>query len=544
MAVIMMAAVLYVVGAADPLDQHRVDAAQSTCAPPVPDACLITTATVSTAKVKVNGLVTYAVTAENVGNRPARHTSLVAALPDGTVYAPRRNDGVYDPATRTLRQEVGLLPPGESHTLSYEVRIAPASAATTIATRATAEYDDGAVSTSNEVNTTVDPAADLTLDVTTDPGEVTRYTIATTNEGPSPAAATHVIAALPDGTTAVTASSPDGTCAVTATTAECDYPDLPSGEARSMTVVAVTAPGETPTAPITVTATSPTGDPTPANNTIDVAPTPTKPAADSPSTEPTAGAAATPEPAADVSTAPEPTVDATNAPEPTTGATAASEPTVDAMTTTEPTAGAAIEPTASATATAGPTAAPEPTADAGTEPTSGATTGPSAGSEEAPVDTAASIDAAPASEPAPATAEAPVVLPGPSGTPRAEGPGARQGVAQRDLAAQQAPAPVIIPTTTPLPATAVPVPGVAPQLSAPGTPLPSVPNPTPTVITPPPATVPAREQYWADPLPDPVPFSGSPLATATILGLALLAGGLIVLASLRGRWWPRRTTKS
>ncbi|MEU8813654.1 hypothetical protein [Actinoplanes sp. NPDC048796] len=122
---------------------------------------------------------------------------------------------------------------------------------------------------------------------------------------------------------------------------------------------------------------------------------------------------------------------------------------------------------------------------------------------------------------------------------RAQAPGqAASPATAGQSTAQQAP------TAPALPAT-VPSRGAAPQLSAPATPNPSVPNPTPTVITPPPAVVPTREQrYWADPIPDPVPFSGSPLATASVLGLALLAGGLIVLASLRGRWWPCKAGRS
>ncbi|XVU23816.1 DUF7507 domain-containing protein [Actinoplanes sp. CA-054009] len=217
-------------------------------------ACLVTTMTVATSKAKVNDRLTYAVTTRNAGGNPARSTALTY-LPDA------------EP------KDLGLLRPGESRTFPYEIRVSPTQAGTTLRTRATADYSTSVsgtggtlTSTSNTVGTTIAPAADLTVDATTRPGPVTTYTITTGNRGPSPADAPQVTIALPDGTTGVAAASPEGTCSLTSTTADCSYPSLPPGETRTMTVTAV--PATASPGPITVTASSPTGDLTPSDNVI------------------------------------------------------------------------------------------------------------------------------------------------------------------------------------------------------------------------------------------------------------------------------------
>ncbi|SNY50135.1 conserved repeat domain-containing protein [Paractinoplanes atraurantiacus] len=862
-------------------------------------ACLITTITASPSTAKVNDRLTYAVTARNAGGNPARSTTITS--------------GPHS-------QPVGVLRPGQSHTFSYDVRVAPASAGSTIRTRATAGYstslaalpglDDELTSTSNTVSTEIAPAADLTVDATTSPGDVTTYKITTGNKGPSPATAAQVTAALPDGTTAVSASSPGGTCSLTSTTAECTYPTLPPGETRTMTVTAVSTASSTDE--ITVTASSPTDELTPGDNVIGfdpaqpgAAPPATRPLAlavttstptvepngtasfqatvrnDTPTTAPAtirvhpapglaittgtpdqgtytdgtwtlpglaSGATAhleltaTPLTAgrlsltvsttgtkkkATITAAPSSsslavTVDRPRSPRPydvgalvpfryrltnngtdpldrivvidtlsgpatcpatflaptatmlceappytvtqddvdaagpltnivtaeayapdllffgpitadipivtavpsltvasldgayllrnngnqtlsnvrvtsTTAGRATCTRTVlppGASTTCTPTNPAALTertyaygtaPGATTATAFGPfTTTPRPQS-AGTSPTKpsadngpqdqthpsangeaqgqtsppangeaqGQTSPPANGEAQGqtipPANGEAQGGAAPSSgdetqgqtglpprgqaqgQPEPSSggnAQGQSDPPAGTGTQGQTGPSAggeaqgqtgppagagetpanglgtehprgqaqsqakplpntpaaqsaaqqnaaqqsaaqqsaaqqnvsQQGAAQKNVgqqgaarlgSAQQAPArqapgqqtPMLPAAPAPTATTAVPARGAVPQLGSPSTPDPSVPNPTPTVITPPPAVVPTREQYWADPIPDPVPFSGSPLATATIFGLALLAGGLIVLASLRGRWWPRKAGK-
>ncbi|MFF5081312.1 hypothetical protein ACFY36_30060 [Actinoplanes sp. NPDC000266] len=761
-------------------------------------ACLVTTTTVSKSKAKVKDRLSYVVTTRNAGGNPARSTTITNA-PSAI--------------------EVGILRPGESHTRTYEVRVAPDNAGTTLRTRTTAEYattltgsGDRLTSTSNTVGTEIAPAADLTVDATSEAGPVTTYEITTGNKGPSPAESAQVTAALPDGATAVSATSPGGTCAVTSTTAECSYPTLPPGESRTMTVTAVDSHDD-----VTVTASSTTDELTPRDNVIGFEPSPADtppadrplnltvttstprvardgtasfqatvrndtdaPAAATVRVRPASGLAITagtpdvgaysdgtwtvPEippgaaahldltatalisgplsltvstedkekkatitashdstslaiavegprsPAAAGDTVPfryRLTNDGTepldqiivtdtlsgpaNCPAPTLAPTAtmlcdapsytvtqddvdAGAPLTNIVTAeayaTEPlffgpitadlpivTAAPSLTVTAEATAyrirnsgnqtlsdirlgralcgvttlapgastTCAPSTSTERVYAYGTAP--GAITATAFGPftlaarpdttqpDTTQPDTTQPGPAQPGpaqpgpaqpgpaqpgpaqpgpaqpgpAQPGPAQpgpAQPGPAQPGPAqpgpAQPNAGSPGNGSGSAQSDAtnsgttqpnaagpgatpqnttARQNAPGPSTaqlgatgLGVTQPPPAgpavpaplatTAVPARGALPQLSTPATPDPSVPNPTPTVITPPPAIVPTREQYWADPIPDPVPFSGSPLATASVLGLALLAGGLIVLASLRGRWWPRRPGKS
>ncbi|MFC3735608.1 DUF11 domain-containing protein [Paractinoplanes deccanensis] len=250
-----------------PEDQTRTRFALRAAAPGSVDAvsfgtpaCLVTTTAVSEQKSQVKGLLSYAVTARNAGGNPARRTEIIAGVPDGVTP-------VDAPRARTLRADAGVLEPGASHTLTYQVRIDPEAAGTTIEATATAAYatslagvGERLVSTSNEAGTWVEPAADLTVDLTGDP---TEFTVTTGNEGPSDADEVRVTADLPDGLTAVSATSPQGTCALTSDAVECDYRTLPAGETRELTVTAVGTPGA-----VSVTATSATAELTPTDNTV------------------------------------------------------------------------------------------------------------------------------------------------------------------------------------------------------------------------------------------------------------------------------------
>jgi uncharacterized repeat protein (TIGR01451 family) len=192
---------------------------------------------------------------------------------------------------------------------------------------------------------------------------------------------------------------------------------------------------------------------------------------------------------------------------------------------TEEQAGSPSTPTHSTEAPGGSTDAPGTSTDA------------PVGSTSAPADNIPSGGSAipPAPRPTKPVADGPVL--GPEGIPDVT---SRQGAAAPAEAVAPAPA-------APAPTAKAPIPGAAPKLNAtlPPTPDPSVPNPTPLVVTPPAAIVPERAHVWADALPEPAPpISGSALASLGVLGLALLTGGLIVLASVRGRWWPKKTRQS
>ncbi|MFC7535086.1 hypothetical protein [Actinoplanes sp. GCM10030250] len=250
-------------------------------------ACLVTTTAVANgagaATANPGDVLTYTVTARNDGGNPANVSSMADVLPAGTTYVPGSlksvngsttvkptdaagdDTGEYDAAGRTVKVRVGTgaspatggtLLPGESRTMSYQVRVNTAAAGTAIVHDAVSTYTDplaGAArtSTSNEVSTTVNPAADLVVTAALSgsavvAGSPVTYTVTGTNNGPSSASAVQLTGDVPSGLTGVTATSPGGTCTVGGTTAQCTYPSVATGTNRAMTITGTAPAAATP----------------------------------------------------------------------------------------------------------------------------------------------------------------------------------------------------------------------------------------------------------------------------------------------------------
>ncbi|MCZ2827255.1 hypothetical protein O2W14_00215 [Modestobacter sp. VKM Ac-2986] len=248
--------------------------------------CVVATTTATTRyggpTANVGELLTYTVSAANAGGNPARNAVVTDVLPAGVTFVPGsiraitasatevRSDaagddqGEYDAATRTVRVRVGLgstataggvIRPDDNRSISYQVRVDTASAESTITDDATVSFDDDLAgqrrtSTSNQVVTRVDPAADLAVTATqvTRPlvaGRTAEYTVALVNNGPSTEPDARVTATLPelDGATVSTA---DGTCTLSGQTVTCDYDTLAVAQSRSLTITGTVPAGAAP----------------------------------------------------------------------------------------------------------------------------------------------------------------------------------------------------------------------------------------------------------------------------------------------------------
>jgi len=159
--------------------------------------------------------------------------------------------------------------------ITLTVAVNLAAAGTTLTNQATvsttAANDPIPGDNSATAQTTVNPAADVSVTKNDSPDPVAvgsnlTYTITVTNNGPSAAAGVSLTDALPANVAFVSANSTLGVCAEAAGTVTCTIGALPNGASATITIVV------TPQAPAvgiisnTATATAPTFDHVPGNN--------------------------------------------------------------------------------------------------------------------------------------------------------------------------------------------------------------------------------------------------------------------------------------
>jgi uncharacterized repeat protein (TIGR01451 family) len=275
--------------------------------------CLTTTTAVTNASgsstANVGDTLTYTVTARNDGGSPATLSTITDTLPAGTTYVAgslrsvkgatttKPTDGSgddvgeYVSGSRRMNLRVGIgataaaggiLAPGESQTMSYQVTVDSALAGTTVSNDANANYTEtvtntSPTSTSNTVAIAVNPAADLSVTAAlASPAVVAglpvSYTVTAANAGPSTATSVVLTGTVPSGLTGVTATSAGGTCAVTGTKAECTYASVANAASRTMTISGNVPSGAAPGTAYTLGAsiTSATFEPRQSDNTASV----------------------------------------------------------------------------------------------------------------------------------------------------------------------------------------------------------------------------------------------------------------------------------
>lgn len=181
---------------------------------PPPPAPLAVTLTADPSPVTAGALLTYRIEVTNVDSAVAHDVVVVDTIPDGTSLV--STTGPAMPAGNTVQWTLGDLEAGDTIAFGIVVR-APSETGSVVNEGAVVTATGRDASRSDSVTTeVVRPAATLQLSVdgpdSVVEGGTISYTLAYTNEGPSPADGAAIDMPLPAGTT-LEATSPPGTLA-------------------------------------------------------------------------------------------------------------------------------------------------------------------------------------------------------------------------------------------------------------------------------------------------------------------------------------------
>ena len=233
-----------------------------------------------------NTNVRVLMTITNLGPSPATGVTLRDALPAGATYV-SDNQGACTNAAGVVTCIVGSLAVNASFSVLVTVQVAASAAGTTLVNTATksANQPDPVASNDNSTDRlSVGTAADLELHKTVSPtnasvGDDVTYSLAVTNNGPSPTTSLTVVDPLPSGLEFVSAQAG---CSYAAGTRQltCTSGPLAVGVTRTLTFVArPTNAAAGTTVQNRATASSTAQDAEPANN-VDFAALPVAPRAD------------------------------------------------------------------------------------------------------------------------------------------------------------------------------------------------------------------------------------------------------------------------
>jgi uncharacterized repeat protein (TIGR01451 family)/LPXTG-motif cell wall-anchored protein len=251
-------------------DPSNNDGSVTTDVEQVADVEVIKTSDEST--VVAGGGVTYRLTVVNHG--PSDATAVTAADSLATSLSLVKADpgqGTCTTAGQTVRCALGTIAAGKTATVLITAALDPAYQGTSLANTATASSpvtDPDESNNSSTVTTPVETRADLSVTKTSDPAGVTPgstfdYTIVVTNAGPSTARTVVLSDTVPAG---LTVSSASRGCTVEGRAVRCELGDLPIGQAIVSLRVRLASGYDGASVTNTATATSPTTDPHPENN--------------------------------------------------------------------------------------------------------------------------------------------------------------------------------------------------------------------------------------------------------------------------------------
>ncbi|TCC27359.1 DUF11 domain-containing protein [Kribbella speibonae] len=236
----------------------------------VADVEVIKTSDESTAVA--GGGVTYRLTVVNHGPSDAAAVSAVDSLSTSLwLVKADPSQGTCTTAGQTVRCALGTIAASKTATVLITAALDPAYQGTSLANTATATSpvtDPDQSNNSSTVSTSVETRADLSVTKTSDPAGVTPgstfdYTIVVTNAGPSTAHAVVLSDTVPAG---LTVSSASRGCTVEGRAVRCELGDLPIGQAIVSLRVRLASGYDGASVTNTATATSPTTDPHPENN--------------------------------------------------------------------------------------------------------------------------------------------------------------------------------------------------------------------------------------------------------------------------------------
>ena len=189
---------------ADP-DSADANASAETTVGPVADLAL--TKSDAPDPVLAGELLTYTLGVSNSGPRDATGTTLTDTLPAGVTFdSATPSQGSCSEASGTVTCALGTIADQQSASVEIKVRPQAAGTITNQASVASDQGDSNTADNSASSETTVDPAADLSLTKSDSPdpvlaGELLTYTLAVQNAGPSSAAGVTLSDTLPAGVT-------------------------------------------------------------------------------------------------------------------------------------------------------------------------------------------------------------------------------------------------------------------------------------------------------------------------------------------------------
>ncbi len=192
--------------------------------------------------VLVGGTLTYTLTAHNSGPQDTTGVTLTDSLPAGVDFVSATpTQGLCDEASGTVTCLLGALISGANASVDIVVTPQSVGSITNQASVTSDLADPDAADASASATTTVDPVADLSLTKSDAPDPVLAeheltYTLSVHNAGPSSAAGTTLIDALPSGVTFGSATPSQGSCTQSSGTVTCPLGTIASGGNASVEI--------------------------------------------------------------------------------------------------------------------------------------------------------------------------------------------------------------------------------------------------------------------------------------------------------------------
>ncbi|MGH2978552.1 MAG: DUF11 domain-containing protein, partial [Solirubrobacterales bacterium] len=249
-------------------DSGDTSASAVTTVRPVADLTL--TKSDSPDPVPAGELLTYALSAHNSGPQEATGVTLTDTLPAGVTFeSATPTQGSCSETGGTVTCALGTL--ADEATAGVEIQVRPSTPGpiTNQADVTSDAHDPNTADNSTSADTTVDPAADLSLTKSDAPdpvlaGELVAYTLTAHNAGPQDATDVTLTDTLPGGVAFDSASPSQGSCSEASGTVTCALGTLADEATATVEIRA------RPSAPGTVTnqagVSSTIGDPNAANN--------------------------------------------------------------------------------------------------------------------------------------------------------------------------------------------------------------------------------------------------------------------------------------
>jgi uncharacterized repeat protein (TIGR01451 family) len=215
-------------------------------------------------------LLTYALSAHNSGPQEATGVTITDTLPTGVTFVSATpTQGSCSEASGTVTCALGTLADQANADVEIQVRHSTPGTITNQATITSDAHDPNTADNSASAETTVDPAADLSLTKTDAPdpvlsGELVAYTLTAHNGGPQDATGVTVSDTLPAGVSFDSATPSQGSCSEAAGIVTCAVGTV--ANQATATVVIKVRPPATGTISNQAGVSSALGDPSSQNN--------------------------------------------------------------------------------------------------------------------------------------------------------------------------------------------------------------------------------------------------------------------------------------